>query len=76
MRTHCWLCADLDSDDRCYVQMNSQELPVCRKCWEQMILSPGRILRSWRTIVFGDWVPALVPSSPVPGIDGREEESA
>ena len=75
MRTPCWLCADLDAGDQCYVQRGGQEHPVCRKCWEELILCPERVLRSWRTMVFGDWVPALVPSSPVPGRHGCEEES-
>src|SRR5579864_5554416 len=50
VRTPCWLCADLDAGDQCYVQRGGQEHPVCRKCWEELILCPERALRSWRTM--------------------------
>ncbi|HVR85890.1 MAG TPA: hypothetical protein VMU54_16340 [Planctomycetota bacterium] len=76
MRTHCWLCADLDREGQCFVKRSDLEYPVCRKCWEQLLLCPERLLRSWRTMVFGDGVPVGVPSLPVAGREAREEESA
>lgn len=41
----CRLCRGPASGDDCYARIEEKERQVCRACWEQLLLDPGRILR-------------------------------
>ena len=44
----CLLCLEPPKNyDECYVRMEDRELPSCRPCWEQLLLDPARIIRTF-----------------------------
>jgi len=45
MSRTCRLCRGLVSSEDCYARLDEGECPVCRACWEQLLLDPRRILR-------------------------------
>jgi len=42
----CRLCGRLGIDERCFVKCQGEDQPVCRPCWEQLILDPRRVIAS------------------------------
>ena len=45
MDVTCQLCRLSSAGDECYARVDGRECPVCRTCWEQLLLDPRRILR-------------------------------
>jgi hypothetical protein len=41
----CGLCPGPAAGDGCYARIEGRERPVCRGCWEILILSPARAFR-------------------------------
>ena len=43
----CLLCLEPAKGQECYVRLKNRELPSCRPCWEQLLLDPSRVIRTF-----------------------------
>ncbi|MFN3485348.1 MAG: hypothetical protein ACK44W_07700 [Planctomycetota bacterium] len=43
----CLLCRQPAKQEDCYVRVDKDLYPACRSCWEQLLLDPRRVLRSF-----------------------------
>lgn len=43
----CLLCRQPARQEDCYVRVDKDLYPACRSCWEQLLLDPRRVLRSF-----------------------------
>ncbi len=63
----CRLCSRSGADERCFVKYQGEDQPVCRACWEQLILDPRRVIASLAraAIQMGSFLPGA-PSHDAP----------
>lgn len=53
----CSLCSTTPARSDCFVRVDRDERPACRPCWEQLLLDPRRVLRSFRRAAGGSVLP-------------------
>jgi hypothetical protein len=46
----CQLCKQPTALDDCFIRVDRGDHPTCRPCWEQLLLDPRRVLRSFQNL--------------------------
>ena len=45
----CGLCREAPSREECFLDVEGDERPLCRSCWEQALADPRRVARRLRS---------------------------